>query len=69
MTKNRQSEGRGDRPVWRSLRQLSDLWGLSRARTGLVLDGLVRSGRMEVRRGPRERRERREYRTPGERRG
>ena len=65
MEKNCQSERRCDRPGWRSLRQLSDLWGLSRARTGMVVDGLVRSGRMEVRPAPcdcRGRQGRREYR-------
>ncbi len=37
------------RTPWRSLEQLADSWGLSRARTNLVVKALVRSGRMEER--------------------
>ena len=50
------------RPRWKSLGQLAELWGLSRARTRTVLRGLVRSGRMEVRTLDRNRNEVREYR-------
>ena len=39
------------RPRWKSVDQLSDLWGMSRARTRLVVQALVRSGRMESRPG------------------
>ena len=37
------------RPRWKSVAQLSDIWGLSRARTRLIVRSLVRSGRMEAR--------------------
>ena len=50
------------RPRWKSLGQLAELWGLSRARTRAVLKGLVQSGRMEVRTLERDRSEVREYR-------
>jgi hypothetical protein len=50
------------RPRWKSLDQLAELWGLSRARTRIVLRGLVRSGRMEVRCLRRNRHKEREYR-------
>jgi DNA-binding HxlR family transcriptional regulator len=50
------------RPPWRSLEQLADTWGLSRARTNLVLKALVRSGRMEERKRSQEQPERCEYR-------
>ena len=43
------SNRKARRERWKSLGQLADLWGLSRARTREVLRGLVRSGRMEVR--------------------
>jgi DNA-binding transcriptional MocR family regulator len=39
------------RPRWKSMEQLSDIWGLSRARTRLIVEALVRSGRMEERAG------------------
>ncbi len=50
------------RPRWKSLGQLSELWGLSRGRTYAVLQGLVRSGRMEVRSLRRNQHEERVYR-------
>jgi len=37
------------RSPWRSLEQLSESWGLTRARTDLVVKALVRNGRMEER--------------------
>jgi|GEM_PF-2415492 len=49
MTKKEQTDSRSVQGCWRSLGQLCELWGLSRARTRLVVDALVRSGPMEVR--------------------
>lgn len=37
------------RAPWKSLEQLAEFWGLSRARTNLVVKALIRSGRMEER--------------------
>ena len=39
----------GSSAAWRSLEQLSVLWGLSRGRAGLAIQALVADGRMEVR--------------------
>ena len=50
------------RPCWKSLEQLADFWGLSRARTNLVVQALVRSGRMEERRRRDDRPPHREFR-------
>jgi hypothetical protein len=49
MTNKRQTEAPPLRGRWRSLGQLCELWGLSRARTRQVVEALVKSGRMEVR--------------------
>ncbi|NNC87913.1 MAG: hypothetical protein HKN82_05570 [Akkermansiaceae bacterium] len=39
------------RSRWKSIEQLADLWGLSRARTSKIVQILVRTGRMEARPG------------------
>ena len=62
MKTERHSDQEPARPRWRSLGQLAELWGLSRARTREVLQGLVGSGRMEVRTLRRNRHEEHEYR-------
>ena len=49
MNSQRTSRSTSRHPVWRSLEQLSLLWGLSPARTNLVARTLIRSGRLEVR--------------------
>lgn len=49
MMNQRETEPRSPSGRWKSLGQLCELWGLSRARTRLVVNSLVRSGRMEVR--------------------
>ncbi len=53
MTANRTEQSSPPRSPWRTLEQLADTWGLSRARTRLVVKALVRSGRLEER-APRE---------------
>ena len=58
---NERSRQRPGHPGWRSIGQLSDLWGLSRMRTSLVVENLVESGRMEMRRVSRSCDHRREY--------
>lgn len=50
MNDNRPSRPAHPRPPWRSLEQLAETWGLSRARTNLVVKALLRSGRLEERR-------------------
>ncbi|MDE0825295.1 MAG: hypothetical protein OSA48_00630 [Akkermansiaceae bacterium] len=52
MTNKRQTDPQSLRGRWRSLGQLCEMWGLSRERTRLVVDALVRSERMEVRHLP-----------------
>jgi hypothetical protein len=52
MTNKGQTDPQSLRGQWRSLGQLCEMWGLSRARTRLVVDALVRSERMEVRHLP-----------------
>ena len=49
MRSNRTEQSSHQRSPWRSLGQLAESWGLSRARTNLVVRALVRSGRMEER--------------------
>ena len=49
LVKRHATEARYRPSRWASLDQLAALWGLSRARTSLVVQALVRSGRMEVR--------------------
>ena len=52
MSRNRTAQASPlQRPRWKSVDQLSDIWGLSRARTRLVLRALVQTGRMEERDG------------------
>lgn len=62
MTENHQTQQRFLRGKWRTIGQLGELWGLSRARTRLVVDALVKSGRMEVRQRPAPEEHRRFYR-------
>lgn len=49
MSTNRTTEASPQASPWRSLEQLAESWGLSRARTHLVVKALIRSGRMEER--------------------
>ena len=49
MRSHRTEQSSHQRSPWRSLGQLAESWGLSRARTNLVVKALVRSGRMEER--------------------
>jgi hypothetical protein len=48
-SKRTENERARHRTAWRSLDQLSQFWGLSRARTDMVVRSLVRTGRMEER--------------------
>lgn len=52
MTNKGQTDPQSLRGRWRSLGQLCEMWGLSRARTRLVVDALVSAERMEVRQLP-----------------
>ena len=49
MKSNRTDRNSPTRAPWKSLEQLAESWGLSRARTNLVVKALIRSGRMEER--------------------
>lgn len=62
MTNRQQTETRALNGRWRSLGQLSEMWGLSRARTRLVINMLLQSGRMEFRQRPAPEEHRRLYR-------
>jgi hypothetical protein len=49
MRSNRRNQTSHAAIPWRSLEQLADSWGLSRTRSDLVVQALIRSGRMEER--------------------
>ena len=65
MKDNRRKTHSQRRAPWKSLEQLAESWGLSRARTDLVVKALIRSGRMEERPVSESETVRRQYRLVG----